>query len=92
MIEVTQYNQPDIRSDHPEQSILETQCWPLLLLLLLLSRFSCVRLCATRWTSAHQAPASLILQARTLEWGAIAFSNSHVSPNLPVHPAHTFPL
>ena len=50
MIEVTQYNQPDIRSDHPEQSILETQCWPLLLLLLLLlllSRFSCVRLCAT---------------------------------------------
>ena len=27
----------------------------LLLLLLLLSRFSCVRLCATPWTAAHQA-------------------------------------
>ena len=31
----------------------------LLLLLLLLSRFSCVRLCATPWTAAHQAPPSL---------------------------------
>ena len=28
----------------------------LLLLLLLLSRFSCVRLCATPWTAAYQAP------------------------------------
>ena len=95
-----------------------------LLLLLLLSRFSRVRLCATPWTAAHQAPPSLgfprqehwsglpfpspmhesekwkwspqscptssdpmdcslpgssipgILQARTLEWVAISFSNS----------------
>ena len=31
----------------------------LLLLLLLLSRFSCVRLCATPKTAAHQAPPSL---------------------------------
>ena len=31
----------------------------LLLLLLLLSRFSCVRLCATPWTVAHQAPLSM---------------------------------
>ena len=31
----------------------------LLLLLLLLSRFSCVRLCATPYTAAHQAPLSL---------------------------------
>ena len=31
----------------------------LLLLLLLLSRFSRVRLCATPWTAAHQAPPSL---------------------------------
>ena len=31
----------------------------LLLLLLLLSCFSCVRLCATPWTAAHQAPPSL---------------------------------
>ena len=28
----------------------------MLLLLLLLSRFSCVRLCAIPWTAAHQAP------------------------------------
>ena len=47
-----------------------------ILLLLLLSRFSRVRLCATPETAAHQAPLSLgspvpgILQARTLEWVA----------------------
>ena len=29
------------------------------LLLLLLSRFSSVRLCVTQWTAAHQAPPSL---------------------------------
>ena len=29
------------------------------MLLLLLSHFSCVRLCATPWTAAHQAPLSL---------------------------------
>ena len=48
-----------------------------LLLLLLLSHFSCVRLCATpvAQTAAHQAPpVPGILQARTLEWVAIAFS------------------
>ena len=32
--------------------------WPSLLLLLL-SRFSCVQLCATPWTAAHQAPPSM---------------------------------
>ena len=49
----------------------------LLLLLLLLSRFSCVRLCATPETAAHQVPLSLgFLQARTLEWVAIFFSNA----------------
>ena len=31
--------------------------WPMLLLLL--SRFSRVRLCVTQWTAAHQAPSSL---------------------------------
>ena len=34
------------------------------LLLLLLSRFSCVRLCATPWTAAYQAPPSLGFQGR----------------------------
>ena len=60
------------------------------LLLLLLSHFSHVRLCATPQTAAHQAPLSLgILQARTLEWVAIAFSkigrmgfNTHSTENL----------
>ena len=42
-----------------------------LLLLLLLSRFSHVRLCATPQMAAHQAPIPGILQARTLEWAAI---------------------
>ena len=45
-------------------------------LLLLLSRFSRVRLCATPETAAHQAPVPGILQARTLEWVAISFSNA----------------
>ena len=95
-----------------------------LLLLLLLSHFSRVRLCATPQTAAHQAPPSLgfsrqehwsglpfpspvpesesevaqscptlrdsmdcslpgssihgIFQARVLEWGAIAFSDTHL--------------
>ena len=43
------------------------------LLLLLLSHFSRVRLCATPQTAAHQAPPSL---GRTLEWVAISFSNA----------------
>ena len=42
---------------------LPTELWgkpfSLLLLLLLLSRFSCVRLCVTPWTAAHQAPPSM---------------------------------
>ena len=45
--------------------------------LLLLSRFSRVRLCATPETAAHQVlPVPGILQARTLEWVAISFSNA----------------
>ena len=46
-------------------------------LLLLLSHVSRVRLCATPQTAAHQAPpVPGILQARTLEWVAISFSNA----------------
>ena len=45
--------------------------------LLLLSHFSRVRLCATPQTAAHQAPpVPGILQATTLEWVAISFSNA----------------
>ena len=44
--------------------------------LLLLSHFSRVRLCATRDSSPPASPVPRILQARTLEWVAISFSNA----------------
>ena len=48
-----------------------------LLLLLLLSRFSRVRLCVTPETAAQPGfPVPGILKARTLEWVAISFSNA----------------
>ena len=42
---------------------------------LLLSHFSRVRLCATPQTAATGSPIPGILQARSLEWVAISFSN-----------------
>ena len=48
----------------------------ILLLLLLLSRFSRVRLCATHRRQPTRLPVPGILQARTLEWVAISFSNA----------------
>ena len=47
-----------------------------LLLLLLLSRFSHVRLCDPIEGSLPGSPVPGILQARTLEWVAISFSNA----------------
>ena len=47
-----------------------------MLLLLLLSHFSCVRLCATPEMATHKPPVPGILQVRTLEWVAISFSNA----------------
>ena len=47
-----------------------------LLLLLLLSRFSRARLCATHRWQPTRLPVPGILQARTLEWVAISFSNA----------------
>ena len=44
----------------------------LLLLLLLLSCFSRVRLCATPWTAAHQAPPSLGF-SRQEHWSGLPF-------------------
>ena len=44
--------------------------------LLLLSRFSCVRLCNPIDSSPPGSPVPGILQARTLEWVAISFSNA----------------
>ena len=56
---------------------LSEHCLTHMLLLLLLSRFSRVRLCATPETAAHQGSAVPgILQARTLEWVATSFSNA----------------
>ena len=43
-----------------------------MLLLLLLSRFSRVRLCATPWTAAHQAPPSLGF-SRQEHWSGLPF-------------------
>ena len=48
----------------------------LLLLVLLLSRFSRVRLCDPNDSSPSGSTVPGILQARTLEWVAIAFSNA----------------
>ena len=48
----------------------------LLLLLLLLSHFSHVQLCATHTPAHPGSPVPGILQARTLEWVAISFSNA----------------
>ena len=65
----------------PKEHVLQTPSSPdrpLLLLLLLLSRFSHVRLCATPAGSLIPG----ILQARVLEWGAIAFSE--MAPSLPL--------
>ena len=45
---------------------------PLLLLLLLLSRFSCVQLCASPETAAHQAPPSLGF-SRQEHWSGLPF-------------------
>ena len=48
-----------------------------------LSRFSCVRLCATLWTIASQAPLSMrILQARILEWVAMPPPGDLLNPGI----------
>ena len=45
---------------------------PFMLLLLLLSHFSCVRLCVTPWTAAYQAPPSLGF-SRQEHWSGLPF-------------------
>ena len=52
----------------------------LLLLLLLLSRFSRVRLCATQWTAAHQAPPSLGFSKQE-HWSGSALSYLYLKRN-----------
>ena len=46
----------------------------MLLLLLLLSRFNHVQLCATLWTAAHQAPLSMGF-SRQEYWSGLPFSS-----------------
>ena len=54
-----------------------------MLLLLLLSRFSCVQQCVTPIDgSPPGSPVPGILQARTLEWVAMSFSNALLCPSL----------
>ena len=53
-----------------------TSCHDSFLLLLLLSHFSCVQLCNPIDSSPPGSPVAGILQARTLEWVAISFSNA----------------
>ena len=48
--------------------------WIRLLVLLLLGRFSCVRLCAALWTVAHQAPRSMGF-SRQEYWSGLPFSS-----------------
>ena len=66
------------------------------MLLLLLSRFSRVRLCATIDSSPPGSPVPGILQARTLEWVGISFSDSQktilVTPLSLPPPFLPFPL
>ena len=45
-------------------------------MLLLLSHFSCVRLCVTPQTAAHQAPRPWDSPGKNMEWVAISFSNA----------------
>ena len=60
-----------------QEAVTKTNCvHALLLLLLLLSRFSHVRLCDPTDGSPPCSPVPGILQARTLEWVAISFSNA----------------
>ena len=58
---------------HPTYlTYMQSTSWEMLLLLLLLSRCSRVRLCATPYTAAHQAPPSLGF-SRQEHWSGLPF-------------------
>jgi len=50
--------------------------------MLLPSHFSCVRLCATPWTAAHQAPMSMGF-SRQEYWSGLPFPSPALLPYLP---------
>ena len=56
-----------------------------IMLLLLLSRFSRVRLCATPWTAAHQAPLSLGI-SRQEYWSGLPFPTKWDLPDTRLEP------
>ena len=51
---------------------VSNKCMHMLLLRLLLSRFSCVQLCATPWTAAYQASLSMGF-SRQEHWSGLPF-------------------
>ena len=70
---------PSLASEESHcQEALQTHAVQTLFCVSLLSHFSRVRLCATPQTAAtvYGSPIPGILQARTLEWVAISFSNA----------------
>ena len=54
-------------------------------------RFSRVRLSATLWAVAHQAPVHGILQARILEWAAMPFPGDLPDSGIEPTTSLTFP-
>ena len=76
---------------------IQTTREALLLLLLLLSRFSHVQLCATPWTAAHQASPSLGF-SRQKHWSGLPFPSpgdlpdSGIEPRSPALQADSLPF
>ena len=64
---------------HCSSCLTQSRCIHALLLLLLLSRFSHVRPCATSKTAAHQAPPSLGV-SRQEHWSGLPFPSPMESP------------
>ena len=71
-METVSWNEPELRAQRLARLIKCYQSDSFLLLLLLLSRFSRVRLCATPQMAAHQAPPSLGF-SRQEHWSGLQF-------------------